>query len=78
MLNDLPNCTETNITARSVPIEIQDVPKKCPMKLKINTKYIPSFFIKQEFIWCVSLISSPSKPLYFMTIDHLLTEIWSI
>ena len=43
--------------------------QKCNVKLKINEKYIPSFFINN---------SSPSKPIYYMTIDHIIAEIWSI
>ena len=53
-------------------------PKKSVPWNKKLIKNISHHFFSNIIIVCVSPISSPSNTLYFLTIDHLIAEIWSI
>ena len=52
-------------------------PKSVPWNKKL-IKNISYHLFSNIIIVCVSPISSPSYTLYFITIDHLIAEIWSI
>ena len=57
---------------------VQGVQKKMSHEIKKNKKNISHHSFSNIIIVCVSPISSPSNKLHFITIDHLIAEIWSI
>ena len=58
--------------------DLQGVPKRVSHEIKNKIKNTFHHFFSNIIIVCVSPSSSPSNTLDFITIDHLIAEIWSI